>query len=488
MLVILNRWRPVVFCSFLAFLFGSLLLATSFLYENWFPLDSAIFQIIGKGWVEEKIPYVDLWDQKGPLIYFINAFGYWLTGNQTGIFFIEIFMFAWSFFLIFLFYRRWYNSLWATMLLVVTMFHLSQIVEDGNLVEEYILPLLLLAFYSIWNWAKNTAKGEITEHAPKFAFLYGIILSASLLTRLTNAIGVCLASCIILFYLVYFKRWRNIVDNVLAFVLGFLVLTLPFIAYFYYNNGLEEMIYATLIFNFEYVNNTFHEPITWYAAISTLLAYVGTYGLSFISLLLIFVDKKYRILHTMWLLISSVTLFYFLNTFLYGHYAVIAVPYFSIMLVEYKRLYDLYSASRIECVLIKVLAVVFIFVVTTNGIFQIYQTLENRKTLEFSNKDFENEILSKIGEDRTELVCYNMSPSYYLYNQITPSCRFFALQSWYASFSSSVQPMIIESFKNNLPQYILVNYFPQKTLIDGLLEDKYEQVYRTSLGVLYKKK
>ena len=104
MLVILNRWRPVVFCSFLAFLFGSLLLATSFLYENWFPLDSAIFQIIGKGWVEEKIPYVDLWDQKGPLIYFINAFGYWLTGNQTGIFFIEIFMFAWSFFLIFLFF------------------------------------------------------------------------------------------------------------------------------------------------------------------------------------------------------------------------------------------------------------------------------------------------------------------------------------------------------------------------------------------------
>ena len=90
MSIILDRWRPIVFCFILACIFGSLLLATSFLYENWFPLDNAIFQIIGRGWVEGKIPYVDLWDQKGPLIYFINALGYWLTGNQTGIFLIEI--------------------------------------------------------------------------------------------------------------------------------------------------------------------------------------------------------------------------------------------------------------------------------------------------------------------------------------------------------------------------------------------------------------
>ena len=485
MSIILDRWRPIVFCFILACIFGSLLLATSFLYENWFPLDNAIFQIIGRGWVEGKIPYVDLWDQKGPLIYFINALGYWLTGNQTGIFLIEILMFAWSFILIFLFYRRWYNSLWATMLLVITMFHLSQIVEGGNMVEEYILPLLLLAFFHIWNWADCAITKQKIEHPSKAAFLYGFILSASLLTRLTNTIGICLAICVILCCLIYYKKWRNLIENVLTFLTGFFVLALPFIIYFYCNNGLYEMIYGTLIFNYEYLNNSVREPFTWYAIISTLLAYVGTYGLAVVSLILVVIDKNYRNFHMMWLLISSVTSFYFLNTFLFGHYAIIAVPYFAIMIVESKRLFHLCLEKKEIQLLLRGCALLFVFVMLSNGGYQFSQTLDNRNLSD--DNSFEKEILPIVGDKKSDLVCYNLFPSYYLRYQITPECRFFALQGWYASFSESIRPMIKESFEQKPPAFLLINGSSSETLIKDFLENKYKPICETSLGTLFKR-
>lgn len=485
MLMTLNRWRPVVFCSFLASIFGSLLLATSFLYENWFPLDSTIFQIVGKGWAEGKIPYVDLWDQKGPLIYFINALGYWLIDCKYGVFLIEIIVLGWTFLLLFYFYRQWFHLRIAILLLILTIFHMSQIVEAGNQVEEYILPLLLLAFFQIWDWADRAITKQVIEHSPKAAFLYGIILSASLLTRLTNAIGVCLGICVILFFLFYYKKWKNIIENAFAFLAGFIILSLPFIIYFYCNNGLYEMIYGTLIFNYEYLNNSVREPFTWYAIISTLLAYVGTYGLAVVSLILVVIDKNYRNFHMMWLLISSVTSFYFLNTFLFGHYAIIAVPYFAIMIVESKRLFHLCLEKKEIQLLLRGCALLFVFVMLSNGGYQFSQTLNNRNLSD--DNSFEKEILPIVGDKKSDLVCYNLFPSYYLRYQITPECRFFALQGWYASFSESIRPMIKESFEQKPPAFLLINGSSSETLIKDFLENKYKPICETSLGTLYKR-
>lgn len=52
--------------------------------------DSAIFQIIGKGWEEGAVPYVALWDLKGPIIFFVNCLGYMISGSATGIFILQL--------------------------------------------------------------------------------------------------------------------------------------------------------------------------------------------------------------------------------------------------------------------------------------------------------------------------------------------------------------------------------------------------------------
>ena len=52
--------------------------------------DSAVFQTMGLALLHGKLPYVDLFDHKGPVLYFINAFGLWLGNGKLGIFVMQI--------------------------------------------------------------------------------------------------------------------------------------------------------------------------------------------------------------------------------------------------------------------------------------------------------------------------------------------------------------------------------------------------------------
>ncbi|MBK8823950.1 MAG: hypothetical protein IPN58_15495 [Anaerolineales bacterium] len=47
--------------------------------------DGGIFLYIGSLILKGKIPYLDVWENKGPLVFYINAFGLFLTnGSRWG--------------------------------------------------------------------------------------------------------------------------------------------------------------------------------------------------------------------------------------------------------------------------------------------------------------------------------------------------------------------------------------------------------------------
>ena len=467
----------------IAFCYVSVLSSLSFIYGSYYPLDSTIYQIIGKGWTEGRIPYIDLWDQKGPLLYSIQALGYAMTGNRYGLFFIEICIFAVSFSQLLSFYRHHFSYRVSYLLLFVTICHLSQLTASGNTIEEYILPLLLPAFFFLFSWVEKASTEAQVSHPWKWAFLYGLILAFSFLTRATNAVGICIAACIVFCYLVSRGEWKNILKNTLAFFGGVIVLLAPFVIYFYCKDALEEMFYATILYNIDYTSNVFHEGSSWYTVISFLLSYLNTYGLILIALILFAIDREYRFSHFMWFAISLVTMAYFMRTFLYEHYAIISVPYFAIMLIELKRLMFLLSkkwqrkATACTC-----LAACIVLV--ANGAYQVFQEIPNMNQpskYAFSfDKIMEDEKINK-----EDFLCYNLHPSVYMHYDMTPSCRFFALQDWYSQFSESVRPRIRKSFELSMPKYILVK--GQNTVIDELLKAKYSPLKETDMGVLYRR-
>ncbi len=117
--------------------------------------DSGVFQLIGKSWAQGKIPYVDIWDTKGPLVFFINAIGYWGGQRKIGVFVLQdIFLFA-SMAYAFKIISLEYNKRSALLLTLALMLYFANTCEGGNNVEEYVLPFLFISFYNICRWLRK---------------------------------------------------------------------------------------------------------------------------------------------------------------------------------------------------------------------------------------------------------------------------------------------------------------------------------------------
>ena len=69
--------------------------STSPLYPYYYGGDTAQFLTIGKAWYFGKIPYIDMFDHKGPFIFWIDMLGFLIgKGEKYGIAILQvIFMF-----------------------------------------------------------------------------------------------------------------------------------------------------------------------------------------------------------------------------------------------------------------------------------------------------------------------------------------------------------------------------------------------------------
>ena len=80
--VVNSKFYPL-WLFFVSFVFVTLFSrSTSFLYV-FEGADPSIFKQMGRAILEGKIMYVDYFDNKGCLLYFIHALGLWLGGNAA---------------------------------------------------------------------------------------------------------------------------------------------------------------------------------------------------------------------------------------------------------------------------------------------------------------------------------------------------------------------------------------------------------------------
>ena len=74
----------VISVLFLLFAYES----TSPLYPYIHGLDSSFFMMTGRMVADGKVPYLDFFDMKGPMIFFIEGLGQRLIDGKTGIFLV----------------------------------------------------------------------------------------------------------------------------------------------------------------------------------------------------------------------------------------------------------------------------------------------------------------------------------------------------------------------------------------------------------------
>ena len=220
--------------------------------------DPNCFFTMGAGILRGQIPYRDLYEQKGPLLYFIHALAA-LISKKTfiGVFFIQIIICSVTHYysvkiasLYVTVSRRLYIlSVPATMLLYSTRAYFY-----GDSAEEMILPFYVISFYIILKTVKTKSLPGKKETAfIAFAAACAFWIKYTLCGFFFGAV------IIFLVFSIRHKQIKKLIPLIFVFLAAFVVSSLPVLAYFAVNNALGDLFTAYFynnIFLYRNVNDS----------------------------------------------------------------------------------------------------------------------------------------------------------------------------------------------------------------------------------------
>jgi hypothetical protein len=272
--------------------------------------DAAVFSTIGFSWLHGIIPYRDLFDHKGPVLYAINLLGWFIADDSSGIVMLEMASaFLWVSITLFLCRKNLYLGIIFLWLLKVLL--VGKTFEGGNLTEEYAVLFGIISVYFSLN-----CRNKIITY-----LFYGVCASFCFYIRPN------LASPILALFIIDIVKTKNTRALLLAFLwtgIGFAAIAAPINLYFYYNDALYKMYDSMLFFNVKYLSARFSTE-------SFLMYFIESYVLFMltIAVMLILIRRIDKTIFYASLFVVAMTWFFAnLSSRSYGHYFMIfIVPY-----------------------------------------------------------------------------------------------------------------------------------------------------------------
>ncbi|MBE8951090.1 MAG: hypothetical protein SR3Q1_10950 [Quinella sp. 3Q1] len=324
----------IFFASFLFLLIFST--STSPLYDSWGD-DSAIFQAVGRGWAEGLLPYVDLFENKGPLIFLIDAIGYSIA-PRVGIFLLQIpamylsFLLAWRSLGIFL------SGKMKLAAAIFMFMHYAIYTLDGNRTEEWSMPFLMAATY----FFLRGLKAEKFSCPPLYGFIYGLGFGTCVLLRTTNAAPLCLCAFLSAVFLIQAGEFKTLLKNLLNFCAGAVIVVLPFVIYFAAHGALYDALYGTILLNLNYTANASSYPLNeiyfWYV-VTNFFPLILLLLSSFLALI-----KQRNNLTVSGFFIGVAMLIFMIKLRPYIGYCVLIIPTIPFLFIIADRIIEIYSA------------------------------------------------------------------------------------------------------------------------------------------------
>ena len=211
-------------------------------------VDPSVFLYIGKRMTAGSLPYRDLFDHKGPLLYLIQYAGALLSDEGRGVWFLEVLNLAVTFWIQLRICRLVTDrpsAGWLSILLVFGMCGWN-VYQGGNFAEEYALPWISLGMYVFLRFFKT---GEVRLGQ---IVLLGLSFGAVFLLRVNmTAIWPALVP-VVLIVLLKNKRADRILPCLAAFLAGCAAIVLPVVLWAAAEGFLQDLWECYFLFNFRY--------------------------------------------------------------------------------------------------------------------------------------------------------------------------------------------------------------------------------------------
>jgi len=481
------NYLALAIIAFLFLLFFSY--ATSPIFCNNYGIsDSAIFLLIGKGITRGHILYVDLFDHKGPVLFFLEALGWLIIPERFGNFVMQwIFMFA-NLILIFKMGQLFLNKKRAWIPVFFFFLILASTFEGGNLSEELCLPFLLLPLYLVLGQLKKEPIKK-ANHNPLYAFIYGVCFTLIVFMRLNNAVLIGAIVLVVMIQLFTNKAYVDFLHNALAFLGGTLITFAAIASYFIINNAFGDMIYATFLFNMKYaegISGIFTlESLVKFAYSVSPVVFSGCMGIYY---LLKKEDKYIGLLLTIG---SLVTFFSLLLGGIFYHYFTLTTPCFVLAIILLIELYVKNEKKLWQGSHRGMFVAVLVLFMTSCVIYLcfFFYTIGTIATEEPDTDYYENALNIKSlipKEDLDSVFGYEIPAGWFLMADITPCYKYFTLQEWWGLYDPQVIVETNEMLGNDPPKWIVMtNDQETNAEIYDILETDYELVTKDEEVSLY---
>lgn len=206
---------------------------------------------MGLAILKGKVLYADIMDQKGPVLYLIEALGQWIIPGRAGLFmlatvFLSVAIFCW--YKIARFFTTPAKSIIA---IVLTLLSYYLFVQRGNLSEDWNITFVSIAYYLLLDFLLNEQKKKVLLNG----LFIGVCFACSFFIRLNDAVAFIGAPILgVGIWEIKEKRMKEFLKWVAGILLGFTLITLPIIIWFAANSALTDLWYGIFGFNTKYVS------------------------------------------------------------------------------------------------------------------------------------------------------------------------------------------------------------------------------------------
>lgn len=437
-------------------------------------VDSSVFKLIGSLIGKGYIPYRDLFDHKGPLIYIFNYLGTQIA-YYRGTWIIELISLYVTFIFIYKIARLYLSKTKSIFTLLFTTTILFIFFDEGNLVEEYALPFLTASLYIFLEYFKTKKISNAK------LVVCGACFSAVCLLRI-NMISLWVTFCIlILVQCIINKQFKELLRFIIFFLIGFLIVFLPITIWLTFNGAFKLFIEDYIIFNLSYTSvatiGEKYSAFVYYSNYSVILATI------IYNIFIVIKDKNDRMFnafHLVYILLTLITVSMSGRT--YAHYGMILLP-----CIIYPFVHFIFKIDKIdEPSIFKTFIMIYVLVTiicppwlnTTRNIGSLY---DNRKTSTI--EPVINEVVTYI-KDNSEVTdkisVYGNWDIIYILTKRMPASKY-----TYTYPIGDVKPEILDEYfediKSNKPKFIV----SRLTSIDSVFNvfqksSNYELVYKTS--------
>ncbi len=451
-----QRYNPLLLFSFLiSTLFLLVCTKSSPLYpmNDW--VDVNCFFTMGKSILHGIVPYAELYEQKGPVLYFMYAIAALISDQSfIGVFLLEVVTFG-----LFLYFSgkiaRIYLGESALVYFIIVflaaLIPISPAFSHGGGCEELCLFMLAYSLHSVL-----LALHEKRTLTFREAFINGIFAAAVLYIKFTIlGFYIGLAAFVLFWYLLDGFKWKELLITIGQFLLGVAALSSVVFGYFFIHGAVDDFMRVYFYNNLNlYPQET--EQSKWELieqCVETMFKYNTTFGwMIWLGLLLFAMQIKQHWKGLVMVLMSFIGLV--IGTYWggrgYTYYGLIVAAFCVFGLIAIGKALQLAEDSRAfgkllgTSVFRAVIMVLLVFLLLNHS----YDKSSNTYLMDYEKEDVPAYRFAKIINtvDDAKILNYGfLDGGFYYASDVLPSCEFFCTLNIDAPDMWAIQRACIQS-------------------------------------------